>query len=407
MCQVLQRTQAVVHRAGFEGDVVTFGSSATGFKSVGSDVDVAYTGHVKDRSPAGQVKQLSQLVRHLKEEFQDVTPVFGSKIPVVKFYDPITDLEVDFCIKNDLGIRNSQLLDAYCRCDPRVPVLGRPVKEWTKTHELVGVPDGCLNSYAYMIMMIHYLQSLYPPVVVNLQELATEPHLVKDAKWGVDVQWDTKFLNEVEMLQPSDNRMSNAELLFGFFTFFGRQFDWSQNAVCIRCNASGRSINKFTLQHKFSDPEQWYIEDPFDLRHNLASACSAAGRRRILKAMHVATSNLLSAKLKEVCGPSDERRSYFLKCKVDSTVTAEVMEEIFQQCDLVRIHLPVLQGPQNGQAFLEFDSAAGRRKGHSRNGGYVGSIQLQLMQSSKFALEEAMEDFTFRITDLKFSRAFQ
>lgn len=23
-----------------------------------------------------------------------------------------------------------------------------PRKEWTKTHELVGVPDGCLNSYA-------------------------------------------------------------------------------------------------------------------------------------------------------------------------------------------------------------------------------------------------------------------
>eukprot|EP00435_Cladocopium_sp_Y103_P043006 s66_g12.t1 len=349
VCQVLQRTQAVVTRAGFEGEVVTFGSSATGFKSSGSDVDVAYTGHVKDRSPAGQVKELSQLVRHLKEEFQDVTPVFGSKIPVVKFHDPVTDLEVDFCIKNDLGIRNSQLLDAYCRCDPRVPVLGKLVKEWTKTHELVGVPDGCLNSYAYMIMMIHYLQSLYPPVVVNLQELATEPHMVKDAKWGVDVQWDTKFLNEVEMLQPSDNRMSNAELLFGFFTFFGRQFDWSQYAVCIRCNGSGRSINKFSLQHKFSDPEQWYIEDPFDLRHNLASGCSAAGRRRILKAMHVATSNLLSAKLKEVCGPSDERRSYFLKCKVDSTVTAEVMEGIFQQCDLVRIHLPVLQGPQCGQ----------------------------------------------------------
>ena len=28
----------------------------------------------------------------------------------------------------------------------------------------------------------------------------------------------------------------------------------------------------------------------------------------------------------------------------------------------------------------------------ARNGGYVGSIQLQLMQSSKFALEEAMEE---------------
>lgn len=37
------------------------------------------------------------------------------------------------------------LTGAFLRC----PFPSRcPRKEWTKTHELVGVPDGCLNSYA-------------------------------------------------------------------------------------------------------------------------------------------------------------------------------------------------------------------------------------------------------------------
>eukprot|EP00434_Breviolum_minutum_P016458 symbB.v1.2.014509.t1/scaffold1062.1/size140384/8 len=202
-----------------------------------------------------------------------------------------------------------------------------------------------------MLMMIHYLQSLQPPVVENLQdpEWAKEPFMVQDGKWGVETMWDTKFYSQVESLPPSGNWMSNAELLFGFFTFYGREFQWQEHAVCIRCKSSGSCIDKFRLQLNVS-PEQWYIEDPFDLKHNLAGRCSAAGRRRILKAMHVATSNLLSAKLVEVCGPSSERRSYFLKCHVSASVTAEVIEEQFRECGLVRLHLPVLQPGITGQA---------------------------------------------------------
>jgi len=30
-------------------------------------------------------------------------------------------------------------------------------KEWTKTHELVGVPDGCLNSYAQLVAVPLFL----------------------------------------------------------------------------------------------------------------------------------------------------------------------------------------------------------------------------------------------------------
>ena len=31
--------------------------------------------------------------------------------------------------------------------------------------------------------------------------------------------------------------------------------------------------------------EQWYVEDPFDLRHNLAGKCSLQAKRRIVDAM--------------------------------------------------------------------------------------------------------------------------
>lgn len=60
-----------------------------------------------------------------------------------------------------------------------------------------------------------------------------------------------------------------------------------------------------------------------------------------------------------------------------STHFAQIIAAIFQQSNLA---MALSRCPQQS----------------ARNGGYVGSIQLQLMQSSKFALEEAMEEGRWR-----------
>ena len=87
------------------------------------------------------------------------------------------------------------------------------MKEWAKKHELVGTADGYLNSsldsnpiqldghlyvhfrvawdvieaferstqgYAYMLLVVFFLQSVQPAVVPNLQMLATESFRVAD-----------------------------------------------------------------------------------------------------------------------------------------------------------------------------------------------------------------------------------
>lgn len=403
---VLVRVQAAVTAAKLDGAVKTFGSCATPLKSSGSDLDLAYTGTIKDPSPTGQVSYLASMVNPLKDlGFQDITKVFSSSTPLLKFFDPDGQLEVDFLIKNDLGIRNSHLLDTYCRCDPRVPVLGRLVKDWAKCHELVSVPDGCLNSYAYMLMVIHYLQSLQPPVVPNLQqdwpEWETDSHPVSDLKWGMENICETRFFDKVDELRrnPSANDTSDAELLIGFFNYYGWVFDWSENAVCIRLNGPGRFVDKFSLHPRVADAEQWHIEDPFDVRHNLAKHCTAAGRKRILRAMRHASSHLASAKLTDVCGPK-AHRSWFLKCKVDASLSAEALLEKFSGYELLRLHFPVLGTRRNtAQAFLEFASQPARRSAQSLNDSYCANSQLCLLQSSKFALEEAMEDLTYHIHD--------
>lgn len=42
--------------------------------------------------------------------------------------------------------------------------------------------------------------------------------------------------------------------------------------------------------------EQWYVEDPFDLKHNLAGKCTRAGKKRIMDEMKNALQTRLFCK---------------------------------------------------------------------------------------------------------------
>jgi len=146
--------------------VKMFGSFSNGFKTGGSDLDVVFTGSVGQDNAVSLLGKVASMVSDYG--FDNITKIFSANVPLVKFTDMKSAMEVDFCINNELGVRNSLLLHTYTAYDHRVLQLGRLVKDWAKRHELVGTADGYLNSYAYMLLTIHFLQSLTPPVVPNL-----------------------------------------------------------------------------------------------------------------------------------------------------------------------------------------------------------------------------------------------
>jgi DNA polymerase sigma len=60
-----------------------------------------------------------------------MTKIFSANVPILKFSCAIhTGIEVDFCINNDLGMRNSKLLGSYCNINDKVKDLGRLIKGW-------------------------------------------------------------------------------------------------------------------------------------------------------------------------------------------------------------------------------------------------------------------------------------
>merc|ERR1719387_131999 len=179
--------RGLARKLAVQGDVKMFGSWSNGFKSGSSDLDVVFCSPVEKEMVIPHLGRFAAMVPECG--FENVTKIFQANVPLVKFTDGKTGMEVDFCINNELGVRNSTLLQTYCALDERVVRLGRMVKEWAKRHELVGTADGCLNSYAYMLLVIHYLQGSSPPVVPNLQLSATDSVRITDSKWGCEDSW--------------------------------------------------------------------------------------------------------------------------------------------------------------------------------------------------------------------------
>ena len=64
------------------------------------------------------------------------------------------------------------MLRCYSLIDVRVRILGYMAKLFAKICDIGDASRGSLSSYAYILMLIHYLQNCVPPVVPVLQVIS-------------------------------------------------------------------------------------------------------------------------------------------------------------------------------------------------------------------------------------------
>ena len=76
-------------------------------------------------------------------------------------------------MQNDLPVHKSQLLKEYSSIDARLRPLIMLVKAWSKARGINSAPQGTLNSFAYCVLVLHFLQRLQPPILPVL----TSPRL--------------------------------------------------------------------------------------------------------------------------------------------------------------------------------------------------------------------------------------
>ena len=140
-----------------------FGSSCNGFSFRESDLDISVTFKgVETSEQLDCVCLVEELSSHLMK-MQGVTkvlPITAAKVPIVKLFHSKFNIEADISLYNVLASENSAMLALYAVIDERFKVLGYLVKLFAKCCDLCDASKGSLSSYAYLLMMLYYLQQV-------------------------------------------------------------------------------------------------------------------------------------------------------------------------------------------------------------------------------------------------------
>ena len=142
-----------------------FGSSANGFSFRHSDLDVSLTWPSLS-GPGGRREAQLQLVEELAAKLRKmpgvgrVVAITSAKVPIVKLYHKRHKVDADISVSNTLARENTKLLATYAAVDERARVLGYLVKLLAKVLDIGDASKGSLSSYAYILMVIFYLQQV-------------------------------------------------------------------------------------------------------------------------------------------------------------------------------------------------------------------------------------------------------
>uniref|UniRef100_A0A8P0PD93 Terminal uridylyl transferase 4 n=2 Tax=Canis lupus familiaris TaxID=9615 RepID=A0A8P0PD93_CANLF len=194
------------------------------------------------------------------------------------------DSDLDICMtleghENAEAQHNTRMLATYAAIDPRVQYLGYTMKVFAKRCDIGDASRGSLSSYAYILMVLYFLQQRKPPVIPVLQEIFDGKQIPQRMVDG----WNAFFFDKTEELKkrlPSlgKNTETLGELWLGLLRFYTEEFDFKEYVISIRQKKLLTTFEK-----------QWTskciaIEDPFDLNHNLGAGVSRKMTNFIMKA---------------------------------------------------------------------------------------------------------------------------
>ena len=152
--------------------LTVFGSSVNGFAFAKSDLDISLTfrNHKTqiDLDAIGIIEVLAERLKKMPG-IRNIQAITSAKVPIIKFLHYDTHVEGDISLYNILAQENTRMLKFYSLIDNRVQILGYMVKLFAKICDIGDASRGSLSSYAYILMLLHYLQCCVPPVIPVLQ----------------------------------------------------------------------------------------------------------------------------------------------------------------------------------------------------------------------------------------------
>jgi len=294
--------------------VQMFGSSASGLHTCGADLDLCL---IPPRPP--HINAARRMIESLGEELKrrgmlEVLPLPSARVPIVKFVDARSGLHCDICVNNELALHNTRLLRTYAHLDPRVRPLIAVVKYWASQRKINEPFKGTLSSYAYVMLVLNFLQTCSPPVLPCLQALGRREADERTAD-GYDVWFQDDPEKVRTLFRARANESSLGALLAGFFTRYATEFDVDKHVVSVREarlmpreeKVWGSSLTSAARKGRKADRHLFCIEDPFEVSHDLGRVMDSTSIVWVQDELARAHDLLSQGKsLAEVCSPWSE-----------------------------------------------------------------------------------------------------
>ncbi|XP_072031740.1 terminal uridylyltransferase 4-like isoform X2 [Amphiura filiformis] len=171
--KIVSRVEQVLQKELPKCKVHLYGSSVSGFGFKDSNVNLDIQ-MPPDVTPAEILVGTDKAMhKHSSDVFTEVVTDFEGKFPCINFKDKKTGLQCQVGTNSAFAVDTSKLLREYYKLDARVPVLALALRYWAKLCKVDQQADGSMPAYAFVIMVIHYLQQCEPPVLPVIQEKET------------------------------------------------------------------------------------------------------------------------------------------------------------------------------------------------------------------------------------------
>ena len=249
--------------------VEPFGSIVNNFMTELGDIDICII--PKDNT---LIQGFWELLEEIKEEVinnQKIAEfILIERYPrflLLKLKDIETNIDLDITVQNTLPILNTKLIRVYSLLDQRFHILGIFLKFWVKKNKIHSALDKYLSSYALLILIIHYLQSIVEPKILpilqqvqNIQEEYIYYYEEKKLKTNLYFEEDlNKIENYMNIINDKNvNTSSVVELLIGFFDYYAYKY----NHYLISISRSDKK--PVPEEETIAFP----LEDPFDVNYN-------------------------------------------------------------------------------------------------------------------------------------------
>lgn len=215
--EVIQRVMNVVLYHCPYARIESFGSFITGLSLPTSDLDLVVFCHVQP--------SLFSIVEDFKAHDiameGSVYCVEKTAVPIIKFVDKKTQVNVDIIFNRHSGLASAEVTCRFVQMYPYLPKLVMVLKQFLVQRSLNEVFKGGISSYSLILMVVSFLQ-LHP-------QQAT-----------------------------SDLAADLGKLLIEFFELYGKKFNYVKTGICVEGGGNYISKEDFDIQ------DMLYIKDPAD-----------------------------------------------------------------------------------------------------------------------------------------------